>query len=357
MDSDAKALFERFIDKINSSLEKLVPRKYTSTSLHKVVGETRFDLDTTAINKAINDPVWDLLDRGGKRWRPVLFLKIVDLLGKNPEDFIGLSSVFELIHNATLIVDDIEDSSVKRRGKACVHLIYGVDIAINAGNSIYFLPLQILDELKGKLTEEVILKIYRTYVEEMINLSFGQATDIAWHRGLVDGFSITESQYLQMCAFKTGCLARMACKVAATVSGADDDLVAAIGLLGESLGVVFQIQDDILNITKSELSDKKGFGDDITEGKRSLPVIYALSTLSKSSAKRLIKILLLHTHDQSLIEEAVGLINQAEGIEKAQKTMKEIFEDAWRKLDPLIQDSSKKDQLYNLAKFLIDRQI
>lgn len=345
------------IDKINSSLEKLVPRKYTITSLQKIVGETRFDLDTTAVNKTINGPVWDLLDRGGKRWRPVLFLKIVDLLGKNPEDFFDLASVFELIHNATLIVDDVEDSSVKRRGKPCVHLIYGVDIAINAGNAIYFLPLKVLDELKEKLSEEVIFKIYRIYVEEMINLSFGQATDIAWHRGLVDDFSITERQYLQMCSFKTGCLARMACKVAATVSGADNDLVATIGLLGESLGIVFQIQDDILNITKSELSDKKGFGDDITEGKRSLPVIYALSTLSKSQAKRLIKILLLHTNDQSLIEEAVGLINQAEGVEKAQKTMKKLFEDAWNELDPLIANSSKKDQLYDLAKFLINRQV
>ena len=241
------------LQKINSALEKVLPRKFTKESLLKIIGKVKYELDIEAINKAVNEPLWDLFDRGGKRWRPILFLTVIDLLTKNPDDFMDLAVVFEIIHNGTLVVDDFEDSSLKRRGGETLHLKYGSDIAINAGNLIYFLPLKILDQYKERLSQEVILKIYQVYLSEIVNLGLGQSMDIAWHRGLVDGFSVTEGEYLQMCAFKTGGLARMACKIAAIVGGADEKLVLALGQLGESLGVVFQIQDDILNITENEL--------------------------------------------------------------------------------------------------------
>lgn len=343
--------------KLAKSLEKILPRHYSSQSLAKIVGKNGLDLDTEAINKAINEPFWDLLDRGGKRWRPALFLIILDLLGKDAKDFVDFAIIFELIHNATLMIDDIEDSSSLRRGKKAVHLIYGVDISINAANTLYFLPLKILDNYKDSLSQETILKVYQTYLQEMINLSLGQATDIAWHRGLVDDLKISVDQYLQMCAFKTGCLARMACKMAVIVAGGSDQLVVAFGKLGESLGIVFQIQDDILNITKSELSNKKGLGEDITEGKISLPVIYAVSELSKSKQQRLIKILNMHTRDSNLKKEAIELIGEGKGIELAQKKMQLIFNQTWNELINHLQENTNTQKLYQLAQSLIERKI
>lgn len=343
--------------KVNGRLEGVLPRKLSPQVLNLMVGQTRYTLDGEALTQAISQPVWDFLDRGGKRWRPVLFLVILDILGKKPEEYVDFSTIFELIHNGTLIVDDLEDASLTRRGKPALHLLYGQDIAVNAGNALYYLPLKLLDGYQHKLSPETLLKIYKTYIDECINLHFGQGTDIAWHNGLVDDFSISESKYLQMCAFKTGGLARMACKMAAIVGDGSDQMIEAFGRLGESLGVIFQIQDDILNITESELSKKKGLGEDITEGKRSLPVIYAVNSLPPKKAKRLIKILKDHPKDKKLIEEAIGLIKQGGGIEKASRTMVRLFEEAWKKLDPLLEEGEKKRRLYQLAKFLIDRQI
>lgn len=351
------SLLQKYQTQVDKSLLKVLPRKATSKSLRALIGPTRFKLHEEALNKAINEPVWDFLDRGGKRWRPALFLMVVDLLGKNPKEFVDFSTIFELIHNGTLMVDDVEDSSSLRRGKPALHLVYGVDVAINTGNTLYYLPLKVLDKYKNKLSKDTLLAVYKTYRDEMITLSMGQGTDIVWHRGLVDDLKILPLQYLQMCAFKTGGLARMASKMAAIVGGASPKLVDAFGRLGESLGVVFQIQDDILNITENELSAKKGLGEDITEGKRSLPVIYAFSSLPRTKAARLRKILLMHTREKKLIKEAIGLIMEAKAVEKAQKTMQKLFADAWSELDPLLPKSPKKECLYNLAYFLINRQV
>lgn len=355
--NDIPVMLEQYRLKVDRSIAKILPRRATKNSLLALLGRTRFKLDDVALNKSINEPVWNFLDRGGKRWRPALFLTIIDLLGKLPNDFIDFSTIFELIHNGTLMVDDIEDSSDMRRGKPALHLIYGVDIAINTGNSLYFIPLKVLASYKNKLSSKTLMQIYKTYLDEMVNLSVGQATDIAWHRGLVDDFNISEAQYLQMCAFKTGCLARMASKMGAIVGGASPKEVEAFGRLGESLGIVFGIQDDILNITESELSAKKGLGEDITEGKRSLPVIYALNNLPRSQAKRLIQILLIHTRDKKPIKEAIGLIEKGNGLDKAKETMAKLFTDTWAELDQLLPDSQKKQKLYDLARFLIERQI
>ncbi len=354
---DIKQLLEYYQLLINQSLEEVLPRKITHEFIDQTVGASRYVFDLLALQKSVADPFWDLLDRGGKRWRPILFLLIVDLLGKNAKECITLSTIFEFIHNATLIVDDLEDSSEMRRGKKAIHLIYGADIAVNAANLVYYLPLKILENQQDKLSSDAILKIHKIYTQEMINLGFGQATDIAWHKGLVDDTKISEKQYLQMCAFKTGCLARMSAKVAAVVGGSDNKLITAFGVLGESLGVVFQIQDDILNITEYELSKGKGLGEDITEGKRSLPVIYAVNSLDKKDGARLIEILKMHTLDQKLINEAIELINKAGGIKKAQETMKKLFDSALKELDPLLEESEKKQKLFNLADYLINRQV
>lgn len=343
--------------KIEKSLERILPRKYTSQSLSKLLNIKLDGLDIEAINKSVNIPVWDFLDRGGKRWRPILFLTILEILGKNPKKFIDLSAVFEIIHNGTIIIDDIEDSSPTRRGKPSLHLIFGEDVAINAGNLLYFLPLKILKNYDQFLSKEQILKIYQTYMDEMVSLGLGQATDIAWHNSLVESINITESQYLQMCVFKTGGLSRMASKIAAIVSGADEKLVETFGKFGESLGVVFQIQDDILNITESKLSEMKGLGEDITEGKISLPVIFALKNLPELSRLKLLQILSSHTSDKNKINEAINLIKQGKGVENAKLTIEKIFQKTMKELDQQLTEGEEKDKLLKLAKFLIERQV
>lgn len=97
-----------------------------------------------SLSKSLSEPIYDLLDRGGKKWRPILCMLIAQLYGHKKEEVFDIAALCEIIHNGTLIVDDIEDSSTIRRDKECVHLLYGVDISVNAGNFMYFAPLNYL---------------------------------------------------------------------------------------------------------------------------------------------------------------------------------------------------------------------
>lgn len=128
-----------------------------------------------------------MLDRGGKRWRSVLVMLIGEALGGNYDIYSDLVAVSEIVHNGTLAIDDIEDSSEFRRGKKAMHLLFGIDIAVNAGNAMYFLPLQVLKAKASLLPAEKILRLYEIYSQEMINLHFGQVlpllTGRAWTFG------------------------------------------------------------------------------------------------------------------------------------------------------------------------------
>ncbi len=345
------------IDKI---IEKYIPKKYTDDSMIFTSGTTQYKYSKEASNKAIADPIWNLLDRGGKRWRPVLFLLIAEALSKNPKDvekLLDFVVIPEVVHNGTLMVDDIEDNSDLRRGKPCIHKIFGNDIAINAGNAMYFLPL--LTIIKNtKIDDKTARRIYDIYSQEMINISFGQAYDIAWHKGIANADDITEQEYLQMCAFKTGTLARMSAKLAAALTGADDDTTNKIGHLAESIGIGFQIQDDILNLTAT--SGKNQFteeylGSDISEGKRTLMVIYAIKNTSENNKQRLLEILKMHTKDREIIKEAISIIENSKAIDYAKIRAKEIAQTSWNNVKNTIPENTAKNKLEAFVKFLVER--
>ncbi|MEM3789357.1 MAG: polyprenyl synthetase family protein, partial [Candidatus Bathyarchaeia archaeon] len=241
MSFNIEKLLEEKASIINKAIEKYIPRIFSKEAIIFRVSPPRYAYNIEAINKAVAEPIWEFLDRGGKRWRPVLFLLICEALGKNPEEYVDYAIIPEVVHNGTLMIDDIEDASEFRRGKPCTYKIYGLDIAINAGNTMYYLPLLPLMENREKLGSEKLTRIYEIYVQEMINLSLGQAMDIAWHRGLADADQLGERDYLQMCAYKTGTLARMAARIAAVVADASNELVEKLGHFAEGIGVAFQI--------------------------------------------------------------------------------------------------------------------
>ncbi|MEM2386235.1 MAG: polyprenyl synthetase family protein, partial [Candidatus Bathyarchaeia archaeon] len=220
---NVEELLEEKARLIKGAIEKYIPRIFAKNAIVFKVNPPKYSYNIEALNKALAEPIWEFLDRGGKRWRPTLFLLICEALGKSPEDYVDYAIIPEVVHNGTLMIDDIEDSSEYRRGKPCTYKIYGLDIAINAGNTMYYLPLLPLIENREKIGAEKLAKIYEIYVREMISLSLGQAIDIAWHKGLADADQISEEDYLQMCAYKTGTLARMAAKIASVLADADDE--------------------------------------------------------------------------------------------------------------------------------------
>jgi len=343
---------------IDKAIEKYIPRRFSEESILFKVNPPLYSSNLEALNKGIAEPIWENLDRGGKRWRPALFLLICEALGENSGDCLDFAIIPEVVHNGTLMVDDIEDSSELRRGKPCSYKVFGVDIAVNAGNAMYYLPLLPLMEKKAQLPAETLRDIYEVYVQEMINLSLGQAMDITWHRGIANADNLNEEDYLQMCAYKTGTLARMSAKISAVLAGASKELVEKLGLFAESIGVAFQMQDDVLDLTGKEFAEKKGgVGQDVTEGKRTLMVIHTLKNANSADRKRLIQILNMHTSDQALRDEAIALMQKYRAIDYVTHTAARIVEESWSKVDKLLPASEAKEKLKAFAEFLIKRTI
>jgi geranylgeranyl diphosphate synthase type I len=347
---------ENLRPKIDRKIEEYLPRKVSKKWVEEVFGKGNYSLK--AIQKAILDPIWDFLDRGGKRWRPALFLLILEAFGKDSKKFFDFAIIPEIIHNGTLIIDDIQDQGELRRGKPCLHRIFGVDIALNAGNFLYFLPIYIFEKNKRKLEKEVYLEAIETYLEEMEKLHVGQGTDIFWHKGKEK--KISEKEYFQMCAFKTGCMARLAVKLAVILAKKEKNIVEKIGNFAQNLGIAFQIQDDILDIELSEKERKKfgkSFGNDIKEGKRSLMVVYTLKKAKKKERERLIEILDKEKKRKKEILEAISIIKKYNSIEFAKEKAREIVEKSWKEAEKFFPFNKAKEKLKELIYFLVERKL
>jgi len=283
--------YTRRLEKIEGILDQWLPEAPDSVWLEKVFAPfSSLGTDGSVspeLMASLTRPGWDLVKRGGKRWRPLLMVLSAECVAgeSGGEAALSLTPLVEFPHNASLIHDDIEDSSDERRGKPAVHISYGTDAAINTGAFMYFLPLACLSAWKG--TPQIKEQIWAIWARHMRALHLGQAMDIAWHR---DFSSLPRlDEYDRMCRLKTGCLARLAA-ILGIYAGLEADcsndskaagslkkyapLADAFGNAAEQLGVGFQILDDVKNLSTGIPGKKRG--DDIVEGKKSLPVLLYL---------------------------------------------------------------------------------
>jgi len=265
------------LQKIEAELERWLPGIHSSGAAESAsAGSKHTEIEFPKTAKKINDesmralltPGKEILSRGGKRWRPLLMTFICESLGGG-DAALPLTPLIEFSHNATLIHDDIEDDSEERRGKPAIHKIYGVDTAINSGSFLYFLALSCVETFTGK-DKEYIYKLWGKYIR---GVHLGQAIDINWHRKI--SFVPTIEEYFVMCGLKTGGLARLAAELGAYLAGASDETISKLGEAAEKLGIGFQILDDVKNLTTG--IPGKIRGDDIVEGKKSLPVLLFLT--------------------------------------------------------------------------------
>jgi octaprenyl-diphosphate synthase len=261
------------IEKIEAVLKEWLPRHPDPGWIRRVFPGLENQLSAECAESLLL-PGRELLSRGGKRWRPLLMTLICEYLGGGGAA-LPLTPLVEFCHNASLIHDDIEDNSDERRGKPAVHLIHGIDAAVNGGCFLYFLPLACIESWTGAEKDPAL--IWRIWGEYMRRLHLGQAMDIHWHRDFSSLPSIGE--YYVMCGLKTGCLARLAAVLGVyAVPGLTKDrkepAAGAFGDAAEKLGVGFQILDDVKNL-RGGISGKKR-GDDVVEGKKSLPVLLYL---------------------------------------------------------------------------------
>ncbi|MCL2602480.1 MAG: polyprenyl synthetase family protein, partial [Treponema sp.] len=169
------------LEKIETVLETWLPENPDAAWLEMAfgaAGQVPAELAAT-----LTRPGWDLVNRGGKRWRPLLMLLAAESVAgeRGAAACLPLTPLIEFPHNASLIHDDIEDNSDTRRGKPAAHLLYGVDTALNGGSFLYFLPLACLQTWNGG-SGAVKERIWTAWAAHMRALHLGQAMDIAWHR-------------------------------------------------------------------------------------------------------------------------------------------------------------------------------
>ncbi len=341
---------------VDREIAELLPRTITEETLAELFGAPRFEYDTEAIEKALFEPVWDLLDRGGKRWRPVLFLELVRALGEDPAQYLPYATIPEILHTGTIIVDDVEDDATLRRGEEAIHLRYGTDIALNAGNALYFVPLKIISQNPADLKPSQQLAIYEMLTFELNRTHLGQGTDIVWHN--TPSVEITEDQYLELSACKTGCLGRIAGRHAALVTDRPDSVENAFAAYAESLSIAFQIGDDILDV-KNSLDQAgefgKAFGNDIREGKRTLLVIHALREADPEESERLESTLDAEEVTDEEIRDALALLQETDSVVHARETAEKLATDARSHLEGLDLDPEVQESLNEFTHYVIER--
>lgn len=310
------------VRKIEEAIERTLPEKVTAEWIEAVAGDLLKGVPPASVDEIMR-PVRELLVRGGKRWRPLVCLLSCEMEGGG-DRALPLCVVVELAHNGTLVVDDIEDGSEWRRGGSTVHLIFGEDVAINAGNLLYFLPTYLIDA--GSFTAQEKAELYRMLNEDMRRLHFGQGLDIKWHGE--HAHRPSRAEYLQMCRLKTGSLARMAARMGVLVGGGDSARADHFGRLWEEIGVAFQILDDVKNLTTG--IPGKHRGDDIVEGKKSLPVIIASET-SNAVSERLNRCFQAAREEgpsSAAVEEAISVMESCGSIGEAQSSATSMIERA-----------------------------
>lgn len=223
-----------------------------------------------------------------------------------------IGEVIKMLHNASLLIDDIEDNSKLRRGVPVAHSIFGIASTINAANFAYFLALERLQKLGHPDATTV-------FTEQLLELHRGQGMEIYWRDNFI---CPTESQYMDMVKRKTGGLFGLAIRLLQLFSQNKSDFSNLIGLMG----LYFQVRDDYCNLKSMEYTANKSFCEDLTEGKFSFPIIHAIQ--SHPEAPQVMNILRQRTTDVELKKYTVELLERLGSFEYTRKFLSDLDQQA-----------------------------
>ncbi|XP_072265316.1 geranylgeranyl pyrophosphate synthase isoform X2 [Pyxicephalus adspersus] len=232
---------------------------------------------------------------------------------------IVIIEVTEMLHNASLLIDDIEDNSKLRRGFPVAHSIYGVPSVINSANYVYFLGLEKVLTLNHPDAVNV-------FTQQLLELHRGQGLDIYWR----DTYTCpTEVEYKAMVLQKTGGLFGLAVGLMQLFSSYDKDLKPLLN----TLGLFFQIRDDYANLNSKEYSENKSFCEDLTEGKFSFPTIHAI--WSRPESTQVQNILRQRTENVDIKKYCVHYLDKVGSFEYTRQTLSELEKEAYGQIELL----------------------
>ncbi|MCJ1474390.1 geranylgeranyl pyrophosphate synthetase [Lambiella insularis] len=262
--------------------------------------------------KILLGPYDYMVDQPGKNIRRQL-ISAFNIWLKVPEKSLAvITEVVGMLHTASLLVDDVEDSSLLRRGVPVAHSIFGTAQTLNSANYVYFIALQELLKLNNPRTIQI-------YTDELCNLHRGQGMDLFWRDTLT---CPSEEDYLEMVGNKTGGLFRLAVQLMQAESTSSRDFIPLVNLIG----LIFQIRDDYMNLHGTDYTRNKGLCEDLTEGKFSFPVIHSIR--SNPQNLQLINILKQKPTDETVKRYAVSYMESTGSFVYTKKVIRELIEKA-----------------------------
>jgi geranylgeranyl pyrophosphate synthase len=315
-------------------------------------------VDLDQYSRTLIRPIREMILRGGKTWRSYSVLACMDAVGGDSQSFLHWLALPELLHVGSLIVDDVQDHSEIRRGGPTLHKLYGDALAINVGCASYFLA-QIPVAASG-LDDTDRVAIYEAYFEAIRAGHTGQAFDIDGFAHLMPEVVATgagallEQRILAVHRLKSGAPPAAIARIAARIGGGTPAQAEALGGLFEAFGLAFQIIDDVLNL-RGFNENRKTRGEDITEGKVTVPVAKAMGRLSLDDRRELWGILCGKPTEGTEISRAVALIDACGALDACEREARDRVEEAWRIVDPLIPDSQVKMRMRAFGWFVLDR--
>lgn len=217
----------------------------------------------------------------GKRIRPMMVLLCTASCGADWQSALPGAAAVELVHNFSLVHDDIQDNSDKRRGRTTVWVKWGAPMAINVGDALFVMSNQAITDLKENHPAEVVVRAAEILHNACLELTRGQFLDMSYEKTNELGVE----DYWPMISGKTAALLSACCHIGSLLGGADEANQDAYRSFGHYLGLAFQVEDDILGIWGDEAVTGKSAANDLIEGKKSLPVLAGLGANGKFAAR------------------------------------------------------------------------
>lgn len=308
--------------------------------------EKAIGLETIGSVAAINTISHHMQAAGGKRLRPILLLlssRLVSSRTETTDDAIQLAAVVELIHTSTLVHDDVIDEAKTRRGRPSANAVWGNQMSVLAGDWLYMQAFQIAMRQRNFTVLDILIGLTQMMVEgELLQLD---------RLGLID---ISEADYMELVDRKTASLFNACCRLGAMAGGADDTQSARLGDFAWNLGMAFQLIDDILDFTSKENILGKPVGNDLAEGKVTLPLLYSLTETTREETRMIETILKDRNYDRVPFSTVLEIIEKYKGVEKAQERAQQFTARA-RQVIGTFPDSPYRKAVLTIADIITER--
>jgi geranylgeranyl diphosphate synthase type I len=295
----------------------------------------------------LDDQMQPVRSNSGKRIRPLLCLLTCSAAGGDWQQAVPAATAIEILHNFSLVHDDIQDASPTRRGRPTVWTLWGEPQAINTGDAMFALAHLALNRLTDRgVPSSIVVEAYRRFDETCVALTGGQYADMSFESRKQVGVD----EYLKMITGKTAVLISLCCELGGLVADADEQAVHHLGRFGLDIGLAFQIHDDVLGIWGDESLTGKSAATDIVTRKKTLPVLYGLEKSSRLRA-------LYQTEDNesNFVELAVRFLDEAGARKYAEERVKHYSDSALAHLKAAQPSDPAATALHQLSSMLLKR--